>query len=113
MLMAQGATTASNALSKTSVFQALQQQSQTNLLVLCVPVVPMCSLSIKIFQNNLVQTMLMAKGEKTNSNALPKHHVFQALLQQSQTKLCFTYLCDTTDARKHLERWQQTMASDA
>ena len=32
--------------------------------------------SVKISQTNFVQTMLMAKGEKTNSNALPKHHVF-------------------------------------
>ena len=46
------------------------------LLVLCVPVVPMFSLSIKILQTNVVQTMLMAKGEKTNSNALPKHPAF-------------------------------------
>ena len=42
--------------------------------------------SIKILQTNLVQTMLMAKGEKTNSNAFPKHHVFEALHQQNLTK---------------------------
>ena len=35
-----------------------------------------CLVSVKILQTNFVKTMLMAKGEKTNSNALPKHHVF-------------------------------------
>ena len=91
MLMAQGATTASNALSKTPVLQALQQQSQTNLHVSNYSFGSLCSrgflVSIKILQTNFVQTMLMAKGEKTNSNAFPKHHVFEALHQQNLTKL--------------------------
>ena len=57
MLMAQGATTTSNALSKTSVLQALQQQTKQIfmcliiLLVRCVPVVPMFSWVYQDFAN--------------------------------------------------------------
>ena len=49
MLMAQGATTASNALSKTPVLQALQQQSQTNLHVSNYSFGSLCSRGSDVF----------------------------------------------------------------
>jgi len=49
MLKAQGATTASNALSKTPVLQALQQQSQTNLHVSNYSFGSLCSRASDVF----------------------------------------------------------------